>query len=527
MKKTLIILFAFVSLNILGQNLPKSFELDNAKLAKTSDETPSSNTVERIVVNGNTVWFGTSRGLSKTTDGGNSFTNFYNNEAFGNESISAVGHYEGAIWAAKWHSEKISGSNVPTGGGLVYSLDEGENWIKIDQPVDDPGDSSIVYGINNIRALPVTVPQQNFIYQMAFTKNTIWIATFAGGLRKSTDMGQTWHRVVLPPDNLDSIKPSDKLNFSLQPQAGNFGKESYLNHRVFSIVAVDDDTLYVGTAGGINKSIDGGISWIKFNHTNQSKPISGNFIWTMKYNRADNSLWAATWKAEGQSEYYGISVTRDGGKSWNVFLPDEKIHDVAFNYIGTAPNFSTADFFAATENGLYRSNNAGNTWLLSPTIMDKTTNFILTTNKFLAVESQKLNTNEFNVWCGTNTDGLIKFFDNTGTWNGDWTIFLKSGNKLNSGDTFAFPNPFSPGSEVIKIKYNVNSSSNVTIRVFDFGMNLVRTVVQNVSRPVNDQQIDTWDGKDENGKIVPNGVYFYRVDIGSDEPMFGKIMVLM
>jgi photosystem II stability/assembly factor-like uncharacterized protein len=274
MKKTLIILFAFVSLNILGQNLPKSFELDNAKLAKTSDETPSSNTVERIVVNGNTVWFGTSRGLSKTTDGGNSFTNFYNNEAFGNESISAVGHYEGAIWAAKWHSEKISGSNVPTGGGLVYSLDDGENWIKIDQPVDDPGDSSIVYGINNIRALPVTVPQQNFIYQMAFTKNTIWIATFAGGLRKSTDMGQTWHRVVLPPDNLDSIKPSDKLNFSLQPQAGNFGKESYLNHRVFSIVAVDDDTLYVGTAGGINKSIDGGISWIKFNHTNQSKPIS-------------------------------------------------------------------------------------------------------------------------------------------------------------------------------------------------------------------------------------------------------------
>jgi hypothetical protein len=232
-------------------------------------------------------------------------------------------------------------------------------------------------------------------------------------------------------------------------------------------------------------------------------------------------------EAEGQSEYYGISVTRDGGKSWNVFLPDEKTHDVAFNYIGTAPNLSTADFFAATENGLYRSNNAGNTWLLSPTIMDKTTNFILTTNKFLAVESQKLNTNEFNVWCGTNTDGLIKFFDNTGTWNGDWTIFLKSGNKLNSGDTFAFPNPFSPGSEVIKIKYNVNSSSNVTIRVFDFGMNLVRTVVQNVSRPVNDQQIDTWDGKDENGKIVPNGVYFYRVDIGSDEPMFGKIMVLM
>ncbi len=39
--------------------------------------------------------------------------------------------------------------------------------------------------------------------------------------------------------------------------------------------------------------------------------------------------------------------------------------------------------------------------------------------------------------------------------------------------------------------------------------------------------IDNWDGKDENSTIVPNGVYFYRIDIGDDEPLFGKIIVLM
>ena len=28
-------------------------------------------------------------------------------------------------------------------------------------------------------------------------------------------------------------------------------------------------------------------------------------------------------------------------------------------------------------------------------------------------------------------------------------------------------------------------------------------------------------------RFVPNGVYFYRIDIGDDEPLYGKIMVLM
>jgi len=26
--------------------------------------------------------------------------------------------------------------------------------------------------------------------------------------------------------------------------------------------------------------------------------------------------------------------------------------------------------------------------------------------------------------------------------------------------------------------------------------------------------------------VVPNGVYFYRIDAGSEKPVFGKIMVL-
>lgn len=58
-------------------------------------------------------------------------------------------------------------------------------------------------------------------------------------------------------------------------------------------------------------------------------------------------------------------------------------------------------------------------------------------------------------------------------------------------------------------------------------MNLVRTLIQNVNKNLTGEQIDFWDGKDENGNVVPNGVYFYRIDIDSNEPLFGKIIVLM
>lgn len=515
-------LFVIFAANIFSQKLPKNFLIDNSDV----DDLPASNSIEKILFVEDTLWLATSKGLSKSTDYGNSWINFYRTKDFGEDGISAIGYYDGTIWAATWKMESIAGSNVPTGTGLHFSTDFGKTWTNIKQPVDDPGDSIITYGINKIRALPVTVPQQNFVYDIAFTKNTIWIVCFAGGLRKSTDMGKTWQRVVLPPDNLDSIKPTDTLKFSLQPVAGKFGKESYLNHRAFSLLAVDDTTIYVGTAGGINKSTDGGISWVKFNHTNQSNPISGNFILSLQHNKFDNSIWAATWKAEGIDEYYALSVTYDGGNSWQTFLTDEKVLDIDFKYYGSN-NFTHSDVFAATENGLFRSNNNGKSWTSVQEIVDSKTKIPINIKKqrFRAVKV-KQRENVADIWIGT-LDGLAKFTDTNSSWDGEWKIFLSSKKLNSSNESYAFPNPFSPDDEVVRIKYKIEKSSNVTIRIFDFGMNLVRTIIQNAYRNSAGEQIEFWDGKDESGIIVPNGVYFYRIDIDSNEPLFGKIIVLM
>ncbi len=38
--------------------------------------------------------------------------------------------------------------------------------------------------------------------------------------------------------------------------------------------------------------------------------------------------------------------------------------------------------------------------------------------------------------------------------------------------------------------------------------------------------VDYWDGTDDAGQMVPNGVYFYRIEKDSGDPFFGKILVL-
>src|ERR1035437_4342663 len=512
-----------------AQTIPSSFYLkEEGKLNKTVSENPGGNGITDIITIGDTIWIGSSKGVSLSTNDGGSWQNFYGNAAFGTESISAIGYNHGVFWAATAHSVNENGQSLPEGSGLKYTTDKGHTWISIPQPIDNQGDSLVTYGINTLRALPVTVKVQNLIYDIAFTPGTIWIASFAGGLRKSTNMGASWQRVVIPPDNLNSIKPTDTLDFCLQPVAGKFCSENNLNYRVFSVISVNDTTLYVGTAGGINKSTDGGISWTKFTHLNQDNPITGNFVVAMAYDTIKKYVWAATWQAEGPTESYGVSFTNNGGNSWNTSLDGEHVHNFGFK---------SGDVIALSDDGAFRSSNLGVNWILPNSIYDDQTKITLTTSIYYAAASVVISgVNE--VWLGSN-DGLAKLSEIPGEmWLGTWKIFRSSPSLSTQSQIYAYPNPFSPKQDILKIKYSTGGkSSSVTIRIFDFGMNYVRTIINNATRGQNSHVVDNfnlqnngvediWDGRDANGNIVPNGVYFYRIEFDSNNPVFGKILVL-
>jgi len=525
MQKKIVLIFLLLILSgeLFPQFSPRTYFLERKTLSKSFSEIPASNSISDIITIGDTIWIGTSRGVSKSIDRGTTWTNYYNTPSFGTENVSALAYRNGVIWAATAHSVERDGSTFPEGSGLRYSTDGGNSWTSIPQPIDQPGDSIVQYGINNIRALPVTIAINNITYDIALTSKAVWIVSFAGGVRKSTDMGKTWQRVVIPPDRLDIIKPTDTLNFAIQPVAGRFGPESNLNHRVFSVLAVNDDTIYVGTAGGINRSSDGGVSWVKFRHLNQDNPISGNFVVALDYNYASNSIWAATWRAEGSTESNAVSFSLDGAHNWIITLQDEKAHN--FGFIG-------AGVLVPTDNGIFRSTDDYNSWIIPTSIIDAETKLSLTTNIFYSAASQ-----DSLIWLGSD-NGLVRLDEKGGTWLGDWKIYLASQPLSTAAESYAYPNPFKPEDESVKIKYSTNGTrQKVTIRIFDFDMNLTRTVIQNTERGNQihnidktgqvDGIIDYWDGRDEFGNIVPNGVYFYRIDFDQSEPVFGKIMVLM
>jgi len=70
-----------------------------------------------------------------------------------------------------------------------------------------------------------------------------------------------------------------------------------------------------------------------------------------------------------------------------------------------------------------------------------------------------------------------------------------------------YPNPFNPSTQ---IQYSISSPVHVTLSVYNVLGQHVKTLVD---QPINTalNQIE-WDGTNENGLIVPNGVYFYRMN---------------
>lgn len=513
----------------ISANEFRNFDIKNNRNSSVAETvvpvysaTPISNFITDILLNGDTIWFATGSGIMKSVDNLSSFLSYAGLSPFGNDDISGFNINRNVLAVATAVSQEINGSSVPTGTGIKVSTDHGASWSSYPQPVDERGDSTIVYGSNVLYSLPVVVRQQNLTYDIAITKTqndlsnyTIWICSFAGGLRKSTDYGATWQRVLLPPDNLDSININTTgYTFALNPRDN-------LNQRVFSITAVNDSTLYVGTANGINKSTSWGVNWRNYDFKNTDSlgtgnGISGNFVVNLEVQRFGGKeiVWGATRRAESNLEYNALSYSSNGGTNWYSTLDD---------YTPNGISFKDSIIYGFTNEGLWRSNFGIFNWAKPGIIYDERTKDQLRTTNFYAG-----NHVGDSIYFGS-ADGLLSTIEYGQPWIGKWTI-LREITPINlSSDikTYAAPNPFSPDDEITRIYYkSTKSVTKITINIYDFGMNPVRTVIQNATRSGTDVLFTSWDGKNDQGAITANGVYFYRVEFDDDDPVWGKIILL-
>jgi hypothetical protein len=83
-----------------------------------------------------------------------------------------------------------------------------------------------------------------------------------------------------------------------------------------------------------------------------------------------------------------------------------------------------------------------------------------------------------------------------------------------------FPNPFNPATN---IRFEINESHKVTLKIFDNSGRLITTLIDNVMNPGGHEI--SWNGLDYKGQPVASGVYYYKLTAGDFKS--AKRMILM
>ena len=134
------------------------------------------------------------------------------------------------------------------------------------------------------------------------------------------------------------------------------------------------------------------------------------------------------------------------------------------------------------------------------------------------------------LWAGTG-DGLAKTTNNGISWK-IYRTYPVPGDK-NKLYSYPYPNPFSPtrfnriGEDGnVRIQYNTLKDTEISIYVYNFAMKLVKTVVKNKFRAGGSDYSEVWNGKDDYGRKVANGTYFYKLVQKGEKTLYGKIVII-
>tara|TARA_Y100000994_G_C15702947_1_gene445989 strand:- start:1027 stop:3138 length:2112 start_codon:yes stop_codon:yes gene_type:complete len=275
----------------------------------------------------------------------------------------------------------------PEGTGISWSLDGGESWQYIGQPIDaDNGSAYITKYWNEIpfEQLAVTVPVKNVSYDIDvdLQYEYIYATSWAGMLQrfKYTDINPIWEIVPLPMDGQDNLScdlscnnsgsqnccdytlnQNPNQNCDTTPDdyyANPVDGTGFDNHKAFSVyVDQENNYIWVGTAYGLNRGeiiSENCIEWTHYTKENTNTAIGAN--WTIGFHRQYLSdtvsrLWAITWEANSSTPHK-LSYSDDNGDTWNNDNGlQQGIGAVTYNL-----NTDNNALYASTSKGLFEIN---------------------------------------------------------------------------------------------------------------------------------------------------------------------------
>ncbi|MBL7010408.1 MAG: hypothetical protein ISR82_04230 [Candidatus Marinimicrobia bacterium] len=536
----------FMNLSFPQGLLPGTYKMSLVDFDTSAYQGLRSNSISDIVPLGDTlVWLGTGAGLAVLRDTSSIYTITSNSVAeagqLSNETpaggVSALAASQNTLFAAF----ATTVADTTFGNGLIYSTDATGNsidWTYFDQPVDTEADSLAPFAKRFFKTLPITVSGFNVTYDAAISGNYIWITSWAGGLRRYNISQKVWERVPLPEDNDQILFTCESSNYE-DTQSGDVLKDFYLNprdpwdgvspksdklhayghhnHKAFSVIAYSD-TVWVGTANGINRGIigaNGCVDWTHYSPTTAG--LSGGFVvaLTLQEYQGYQIVWAATVAAQ-PGETNAASYSLDGGDTWHTTLQGERVY-----------NMTAADsiVLVASRSGLWKTvtdnpldvakpwakyNPAKQAILIGSTETYRMDELLNDAVLGVAYDIRPFYTSSATIWIGS-WDGLARAMDPHGM---NWQIYRTN---FDADKVYAYPNPFSPyehnqvgGSGYVHIHADVKISFVVKMDIFNFAMESVHS--KNFDRRQATTGSIKWDGKDSNGRVVDNGTYFIRLE---------------
>lgn len=412
---------------------------------------------------GTDLYAGTAEGVFRTSNNGDNWTNI----SFIHSYVHGLGVTpSGAILAG-----------TQGGGGKVFrSPDGGASWTDINAQCGGDDFAINPQGTNGISLFAVDA---------------------LNGIRKSTNDGVTWTDsnsdisdievnsiTVIPNADGDShIIVGDYSGMFLSTNDGASWQQREPMFMAMDYATTPNGSggqdIFAGGFNGIWKSIDYGLAW--------SHVALGEVVQAMAATANGANLFAG-------GGPFGVYRSTDHGASWT--LVNNGLTNLGITALLSPDGIN---LFAAGGDGVFLSSDNGNNWSS------------VGTGLTAGVLSLALSTDGSTLLAGTSAYGVWKRplseMIQTGTGIGEMTAI--SGAITLHGN---LPNPFRQSTT---IRYALPKAMPVQLTVYDVTGRTVRTLLNGMQ--LAGEGAVMWDGRNESGTQVGDGVYLYRLEAGGTD----------